>query len=614
MSFHVPIFNRMRVEEAVERLEGIDVALFSAYVWNARISSEIARLLKKKKPETVVLFGGPQVPNHAEAFLRSNPFIAVMHGEGERMTSELLTHIDSPKWRETPGISFLGEDGGFRHNLTGERIKDINVIPSPYLSGAFEQVMKENPNQKWIALWETNRGCPFSCTYCDWGSATQSKVSQFAMDRLLREVDWFAEKEIEFIFCCDANYGMLNRDLDITEYVAEVKGKTGFPRALSVQNTKNATERAYKVQKTLSDAGLNKGVTLAIQSMDQQTLKNIKRQNISLESYHELQRRFTRDRVETYSDYILALPGETYDATVEGVTTLIENGQHNRIQFNNLSVLPNAEMGNPEYLKKFGMVTVENNIINIHGSLEDADNDILEKQQMVVATAAMPLEDWVHVRSFCWLTALLHFDKVLQIPLMVTRTVADLRYRTLFEGFSLVNPSRFRSSAGSTSSSRRGARSIQAGGPEFHLSREYLNIFWPHDEYILIELIASGRIDAFYDEAERFLLELAGDDAKVLQPILADAVKLNRSLLKRPFQTEDLEIELRYNIPEHYNALRMGESAPLIERPTRYYIDRTSQVWNTWDDYCREVIWYGNKKGAYLYTNRIIEPQIAGIY
>jgi len=33
-----------------------------------------------------------------------------------------------------------------------------------------------------------------------------------------------------------------------------------------------------------------------------------------------------------------------------------------------------------------------------------------------------------------------------------------------------------------------------------------------------------------------------------------------------------------------------------------------------WDDWCREVIWYGNKKGAYLYTNCTVEPEIAGIY
>jgi radical SAM superfamily enzyme YgiQ (UPF0313 family) len=55
--------------------------------------------------------------------------------------------------------------------------------------------MQANPQERWLVLWETNRGCPFQCTFCDWGSATAAKVNQFELDRLLREVDWFAEKD-----------------------------------------------------------------------------------------------------------------------------------------------------------------------------------------------------------------------------------------------------------------------------------------------------------------------------------------------------------------------------------------------------------------------------------
>jgi len=100
--------------------------------------------------------------------------------------------------------------------------------------------MQVNPNEKWLILWETNRGCPFQCTFCDWGSAIAAKVSQFDLERLLKEVDWFADKKIEFIFTCDANYGMLARDYDITKYVADTKQRLGYPKALSVQNTRMA--------------------------------------------------------------------------------------------------------------------------------------------------------------------------------------------------------------------------------------------------------------------------------------------------------------------------------------------------------------------------------------
>src|SRR5207237_1402876 len=211
-----------------------------------------------------------------------------------------------------------------------------------------------------------------------------------------------------------------------------------------VQNTKNATERAYLTQKILSDAGLNKGVALSMQSIDPTTLVSIKRDNISLDTYMELQRRFTRDRVETYSDLILGLPGETYDSFANGIGQVIDNGQHNRIQFNNLSILPNAEMGDPEYQKKYGMVTIETKIINIHGSLKDTEEEeIAEVQDLVVATASMPHEDWARTRALCWMTALLHFDKVMQIPIVLVRDLCDVGYREIFEAFMGSRADRF---------------------------------------------------------------------------------------------------------------------------------------------------------------------------
>ena len=96
-------------------------------------------------------------------------------------------------------------------------------MPSPYLTGIFDELIKENPEEKWLASWETNRGCPFSCTYCDWGSATNSKVSRMHLDRVYAELDWFSKNKVEFIFCCDANFGMLPRDYDIALKAAENK-------------------------------------------------------------------------------------------------------------------------------------------------------------------------------------------------------------------------------------------------------------------------------------------------------------------------------------------------------------------------------------------------------
>ena len=134
---------------------------------------------------------------------------------------------------------------------------------------------------------------------------------------------------------------------------------------------------------------MNKGVTLALQTLDEKTLKLIKRDNISLDIYQDLQHRFTKDKIETYTDMIIGMPGETYDSFFNGISDIIKNGQHNRIQFGNLSVLPNAEMGDLEYQKKHGMEIKETEIINLHGSLLE-NEEIYERQQLVISTNSMP--------------------------------------------------------------------------------------------------------------------------------------------------------------------------------------------------------------------------------
>ncbi|HEY3074053.1 MAG TPA: cobalamin-dependent protein [Burkholderiales bacterium] len=615
--FGLPIYARIPVAQAVEALRDADVVGFSTYVWNIRISLEIARRLKALKPQMLIVFGGPQVPDRSEAFLRQHPFIDLaVHGEGEAVFLSILENFPSRSFEQVPSISFVRADGSFQLNPRAERLHDISVIPSPYLSGIFDPLMAANPQEKWLILWETNRGCPFKCTFCDWGSAIAAKVSQFDEERLLREVDWFAGNKVEFIFCCDANYGMLKRDYDITKYVADVKQRLGYPRALSVQNTKNGTDRAYKVQKLLSDAGLNKGVAIALQSVDGATLEAIKRENISTESFQELQRRFTRDRVETYSDLILGLPGETYDSFADGVAQVIDNGQHNRIQFNNLSILPNAEMGDPAYQKKYGMVTVQTKIINIHGSLkETAEEEIYEVQDLVVATASMPHEDWARTRAFSWMTAFLHFDKVMQIPLVLVRDLSDISYREIVEAFLGERAERYPVIADIKRFFIDKARDIQAGGAEYCHSAEWLDIFWPADEYVLIKLCIEGKLDRFYAEAESLLTELTEVHSAALpRELLHEAVRLNRQLIKLPFQRDDIEVETSHNIWEYYRAVLVGDRIPLEDRACVNRIRRSQAVYDTWTDWYREVIWYGNKKGAYLYGNDAAERELAGHY
>ena len=229
--FLLPIYSRIAVDDAVEQLVDADLVGFSLYVWNYRISMQIAERLKAKNPKIIIVCGGPHVPDRSEEFLRKNSFVDIAcHGEGEQIFVAILENAFHGNLDEIPSISYLTKAGGMVQTLRAGRIKELTTVPSPYLEGMFDRLIQAFPNENWIAVWETNRGCPFSCTFCDWGSAVAAKVNSWDIARIYREIDWFADHKVEFIFCADANFGILPRDVEIASRCAEIKLQRGYPQ------------------------------------------------------------------------------------------------------------------------------------------------------------------------------------------------------------------------------------------------------------------------------------------------------------------------------------------------------------------------------------------------
>ena len=76
----------------------------------------------------------------------------------------------------------------------------------------------------------------------------------------------------------------------------------------------------------------------------------------------------------------------------KGVSDVIDSGQHNKIQYNNLSILPNAEMANPKYMEDNQIKVVECPISIINGSLEKIFTSLLAKQQLVISTKSLDFD------------------------------------------------------------------------------------------------------------------------------------------------------------------------------------------------------------------------------
>jgi radical SAM superfamily enzyme YgiQ (UPF0313 family) len=639
--FKDSLFKFMRISDASDYLKDCDIVGFSVYVWNEQNSLAIAKEYKTLNPNGVVVFGGPQVPNSHKKFSRFKnieitsqekkqkrinftsdyhkkyPFIDMLcHGEGERAFTAILESMiqNNCNHKESiPSISYIDSLGNFQFNKIIERMKDedLALTPSPFQMGVFDGLMQNESDKKWIVMYETDRGCPYMCTYCDWGGATEDKVSKFTLDQIYNDLKWIGLKKIPYIFLCNANFGILKRDVDIARYFAEIKKDYGYLEGLSTQNAKNPKAHTLEALEILDKAGLNKATVMSQQSLNPKTLEAVRRDNMKLDEYQKMQNQLASEGIYTMTDLIFPMPNETYLSVVDAIDTLISNGQHNKIQFNNLSILRNTEMGNPEYQEKYGMEIIKSKIINSHGSKNENISGIEEYQELVVATNTMPKEDWVKTRVFCWLTNFLYFNKVIQVPLTLMNSIGKIKYQEVFNLFCKDYSNKYPIISENFNFYLKLAKKIQNGQhEEFIYSKDWLSIYWPPEEYLIIKMIYENKFEKFYEEVSNLLIYNFKD--LLDQNIIEESVNLNKELFKRPFIKNDAIMKLNSNIYDVYKATILGKEVSINNTPCTITIERKNNYWINFNDWCEEVIWFGNRRGAYLYGNINKNIEIAG--
>jgi radical SAM superfamily enzyme YgiQ (UPF0313 family) len=605
LEFLTPVYRRVPVAQAADHLAAADVVAFSAYVWNVRLSQAIAQEVKRRRPEVLTVMGGPQVPDRPEAFLRANPWLDVVcHGEGEQTFLEVLARRETRDWTGVESTSFLDSDGALVANPRRIRMKDLDEIPSPMLCGAYDALMAAHPEQQWLVTWETNRGCPFKCAFCDWGSATGAKVARYGEERLFAEIDWLVDHEIEHLFVCDANFGMLKRDVEIARRLAETYASRNRPIAVSVQNTKNRTDRSEEIQRVFRRSRVvSFGASISLQSVDEAVLAAIRRDNISLEAFDRLQRHYAAEGLDTYTDLIIGLPGESYASFTRGVDSVIRNGQFNRVAFYECFVLPNAPMAQPEYLREFAIETVPIRMAQSHMPLDRAGDEVADTIDMVVATSTLTREDWVRARVFAHLAELLFYDRLLHVPMLLLGSGHDVSYRLMLEAFANAAPAAYPVTAEVVAALERHARAMLRGGAQYVPSTEWLGIWWPADQHAIIALAHGGVLDAFYAEAAAILAGCADVDPTLVE----DAVRVNQAAFTVPFTLLDEVVETSYPVLADYEALLGGGAPSLAPRPSACVVECGRTIWMSWEDWCEDLVQRVHLRKRYLHPVRTIE-------
>lgn len=352
--------------------------LISSYIWNHKDCISIASAIKQASPTSLIIAGGPHIPGYEaenKAFLINNPFIDITsRGEGEVTLAELLETIAAEKtlradFSRVSGVTFRAGNGELIRTADRVRTKDINIFPSPYLTGEFDH---ESFNDLPLMILETNRGCPFGCTFCDWGSATLQKFSLYDFDRVKNEISVIVKKRTGSIYLGDSNFGAFERDLEITKLIAEHKRNSGFPKEFGTSFAKNASQRLADITKILKQSRLARIGLISIQTTDADTLSAINRSNIRNDKYEKLIEIFRAEKINLSSELLIGLPGQTVESHKDDLQFFIDRKLMTIAYCT--AVMPNAPMNDPDYRKKYKIVTNSEGYIVSTSTFDEAEH------------------------------------------------------------------------------------------------------------------------------------------------------------------------------------------------------------------------------------------------
>lgn len=379
------------------RKYGAGIWLFSNYLWSVETNVALSKFIKQNSPRNITIHGGPSTPDYeqkCEEFLKQNGSIDVaIHAEAEISICEVLElleqgdaefYFNTEQLSQVKGISYRTRaQGNFDiiHTDKRTRMKEPDTIHSPYIEGVFDHY---GDNVE-AAIIESNRGCPFGCTFCDWGSAISQKVRKFDIQRVKQEIEWIARNQTKVLWIADANFGIYDRDIDIASYIIEMKKKYDFPQEVVVNYTKNTTLRLVEIIKIFSEGGIISQGVISIQTMDSQTLEVVSRTNIKLDKYDELRNIFLDLKLPLSTDLMLGLPGTTIDALKSDLQHYFDSDV--QIKAYPTQLLPNSPMASPDYIEKYKIKTSDDGYLVSTYSYNEQDLQMMKTLYKVFTMA-----------------------------------------------------------------------------------------------------------------------------------------------------------------------------------------------------------------------------------
>ncbi len=573
---------------------------FSCYMWNVEYNLALAKMVKEKWPDCIIAFGGPHVPNDRSYLDQYEQIDILLFGEGERVFYALLSSFLKNEPLSTVGSIAFRCDGDVVETDKVQKLCDCDY-PSPYANGYFDYILDDERyrDYQFDAVLETSRGCPYNCAYC-YFIASGRTLRKFSDARVKADLDWMAQHKIVYVLCADANFGIFERDEETTDYIISLNQRYGYPKRVETTTAKNGTERTFRINRKFETAGLSRGISLDVQSMNPQTLEYIGRKNLTNDNFKEMLNRYNRAGMHTYTDILLGLPGETFESFCKGICEVIEAGQHTTINVYRVEILPNTLMSDPDYRAKHKIVSIKSHLKYNHTLVTTdatADGAYASSSEISVGSSTMTTEQWAMSQKIAVCIQSFHCFGLLRYLAFFLRNSCGVSYYDFYMEL-------FRWIGSESKFICRALEHVCHSIEPFLRGEEPLNfwderfgkIYWAFEEGMFLTCCAE--LDRFYDDVKTYLKRF-----DTPQAMLEDLLCYQKACVVRPDQPA-FQQTFAYNWTEYFSDMNNFDRALPAPQPT--VLSFAGCELNNWVDYAREIVWFGKRGNKMIDTGTAV--------
>ena len=377
-----------------------DLVALSLYHWATEVDAMvIKKLISKLKKRPFFVLGGPSIDtlsNEQKKITDKMPGLdAIIVNEGEVALSNLVREMLSDpinfKKKTIDGIIYI--DGDKLVKSKPVPLLDLNELPSPYLGGFLDE-WTQAPYKPQL---QTLRGCPYACKFCVSGRDT-IKIRKFPIEQIKEEIVYIAERykdhnhiELQIV---DDNFGLYPRDVEIATFLSETSEKIGHPKGVKFFNNKQINKISYQVLEAIGK--INKiGLNISLQTDTPAALEAMGRKNITEEKITEANKWAQSKNIDSTTELIFGLPGETKDSFLSLLERSVERGFDN-VLAHNLILLDGSELNRETERKKYGFKTKYRLSGPNYGDIDGTF--VTEFEKVVVGSNTFDYEDYIHLR------------------------------------------------------------------------------------------------------------------------------------------------------------------------------------------------------------------------